>query len=218
MIRGPGATLSGANAVINITSKDSHDTQGWLVSTRASNDNSDLSLRYGGKISEDTTYRAYLKARYNDEFHNAGGDDVGDQWSLLRGGFRIDRHSSDNDTFTFQGDIGGNKISEPFNLPIPTPPVHQLINDNRTNAIGNLLARWNYRLNDESDFTLQMYYEHLRVDRIATDYDQNTADLDFQHRFKAGERHEITWGLGYRFMSSHIKETGWLLGNPTDAE
>jgi len=62
VIRGPGATLWGANAVngvINITSKDSRDTQGWLLSLRGSNEDSDFSARYGGRLSDDTTYRAY---------------------------------------------------------------------------------------------------------------------------------------------------------------
>src|SRR5208337_4845138 len=45
VIRGPGATLWGANAVngvINITTKDAQDTQGWLLDSRGSNQDSNL--------------------------------------------------------------------------------------------------------------------------------------------------------------------------------
>ena len=29
--------------------------------------------------------------------------------------------------------------------------------------------------------------------------DLTTYDVDFQHRFRVGERHHVVWGLGYRF-------------------
>src|SRR5690606_33405031 len=65
VVRGPGATLWGANAVngvINIVSKSARDTQGLLVSAGAAT-NSDLrgALRYGGKAGERTHYRVFAK-------------------------------------------------------------------------------------------------------------------------------------------------------------
>ena len=55
VIRGPGATLWGANAVngvINIISKNSKDTQGILASTYVgTEDQPSVSVRYGGQIS-----------------------------------------------------------------------------------------------------------------------------------------------------------------------
>jgi iron complex outermembrane receptor protein len=217
VIRGPGATLWGANAVngvINITSKDSRDTQGWLLDTRASNDDSDVSVRYGGKLSQDTTYRAYIKAKYFNELDDADGDNAGDQWRSLRGGFRIDKHPSDANTFTLQGDVLDNRIREPMELPVPTPPFTQEHITRRDDGGGNLLGRWDHRTSEDSDFSLQMYYDYLKVDYITTNYDQNTIDLDFHHRFKVDRRNELMWGLGYRFISSHILATPFLSGLP----
>ena len=65
VIRGPGASLWGANAVngvINIISKNSKDTQGILASTTfGTDDQPSVSIRYGGQIAPNLTYRAYVK-------------------------------------------------------------------------------------------------------------------------------------------------------------
>jgi iron complex outermembrane recepter protein len=210
IIKGPGATLWGANAVngvINITSKDAKDTQGWLLDTRASNDESNLSLRYGGKLSDDTYYRAYIKAAYINELDDASGDNAGDEWHTLRGGFRIDKHPSDIDTLTLQGDIADIRIRDPFNQPIPTPPFTEPVHADRDDETSNLLSRWTHRFSDDSDFALQVYYDFLKVDSDSTDYVQNTFDIDFHHRFKFDQRNEITWGLGYRIVNGLVKAT-----------
>ena len=63
VIRGPGATLWGANAVdgvINILSKSAQDTQGWLVSGGGGTfDQGFADARYGGKIGDNAFYRVY---------------------------------------------------------------------------------------------------------------------------------------------------------------
>src|SRR5882757_7680356 len=65
VIRGPGATLWGANAVngvINIISKRAKDTQSTLVTAGAgSEERASGSARYGGTIGDSTYYRAYTK-------------------------------------------------------------------------------------------------------------------------------------------------------------
>jgi iron complex outermembrane receptor protein len=218
VIRGPGATLWGANAVngvINITSKDSRDTQGWLLSARGSNDDSDLSVRYGGRLSDDTTYRVYLKGKYDNELDTVSGNNAGDDWYSLRGGFRVDKHAGDNDTFTVQGDVVNNQIRGPINVVTPTPPFTQHVVSDRSDTSGNMLTRWDHRYGDDSDFSLQMYYDYLSVDYISADYNQNTFDIDFHDRFKFGPRNEVTWGLGYRFVNTDITATPYVSGIPS---
>ena len=217
VIRGPGATLWGANAVngvINIISKDARDTQGLLVDSRASNDDSDLSVRYGGKLLDDTFYRVYIKAAYFNELDDSNGDNAGDDWHSLRGGFRIDNHPSEADTVTLQGDMGDNRINEPFDQPVPTPPFTTPTKFDRDDATGNLLSRWTHRVSDDSDFALQVYYDYLKVNSASTDYNQNTIDIDFHDRIKLDSRNEFTWGLGYRLVNSLIKATPELSGFP----
>jgi iron complex outermembrane receptor protein len=217
VIRGPGATLWGANAVngvISITSKDSADTQGWLLSTRASNEDSDFTLRYGGKLSDDTTYRVYVKDRYFNEFDGTTGSSAGDEWYSMSGGFRIDNHASDTDTLTMQGDFIDNQIHESMELPVPTAPFTDDVNSLRNDMNGNLLARWDHHNGAESDFSLQTYYDFLSVDYPTTDYNQHTFDIDFHDRFQLAGWNEVSWGMGYRIVNSAITTTPWLMANP----
>src|SRR5712671_5528396 len=65
VIRGPGATLWGANAVngvINIITKPAKDTQSALVTAGAgTEERGSGGVRYGNKIGDNTYYRAYGK-------------------------------------------------------------------------------------------------------------------------------------------------------------
>ena len=218
VIRGPGATLWGANAVngvINITSKDSRDTQGVLVSARGSNDDSSLSFRVGDKISDDTTFRVYAKGRYDAGLDNFSGKPESDNWYSLRSGFRVDKHTSDSDTFTVQGDLGDNQIREPVGFPVPIAPFVLPLTTDRVDVNGNMLARWDHRVSEDSDFSLQTYYDYLKVNYIAANYNQNTFDIDFHDRFKTSPRNEITWGLGYRFINTKIVPGPSVTANPS---
>lgn len=63
----------------------------------------------------------------------------------------------------------------------------------------NVLGRWKHTFSDTSDMILQMYYDQtFRKEEIFREV-RDTFDLDFQHRFRLGRRHELIWGLGYRF-------------------
>src|SRR5205814_4456703 len=83
VIRGPGATLWGANAVngvINILTKSSRDTQGLLLYGGGGDEETDfVGLRYGGKINQDTYYRAYVMHSNHDSLTLEGDGDAGDK-------------------------------------------------------------------------------------------------------------------------------------------
>ena len=65
VIRGPGATIWGANAVngvINIITKKAADTQGSLITSGGGDQTHQISAaRYGGKIGDDVSYRIFGK-------------------------------------------------------------------------------------------------------------------------------------------------------------
>jgi len=65
VVRGPGGSIWGANAmngVINIITKNSAETQGGYLSQIVGNsDKSITEARYGGKTSDNNTYRVYAK-------------------------------------------------------------------------------------------------------------------------------------------------------------
>ncbi|WP_277253483.1 TonB-dependent receptor plug domain-containing protein [Neptunomonas phycophila] len=70
VIRGPGSAVWGANAmngVINIITRSSFNAQGGEVSTTLGNQRNELSLRYGGELNTDTTYRVSGKVQSTEQ-------------------------------------------------------------------------------------------------------------------------------------------------------
>ncbi|MBW8782195.1 MAG: TonB-dependent receptor [Verrucomicrobia bacterium] len=201
VISGPGGALWGANAVngvINITTKSSKDTQGLSTEVVAGTALEDLaSVRYGGTLAPNLYYRVYAKYFDRDAGVLPNGSSASTDWNMWRTGFRIDAESAPQTTLTLQGDVYGNDENRPGG------------EDNRLGG-GNLLGRWTHTLENDSEMSLQLYYDRTHVSqpvpasifspiagRLTDDLD--TYDLDFQHRLFLGDSNQVVWGLGYRF-------------------
>ena len=112
VIRGPGGTLWGANAVngvINIITKSAADTQGSVVTAGVGNEEKGFTeIRHGGETSGGKSYRVYGKARSVD---SGGSINTGylppaahDDSDIAQTGFRMDWNNDTADTYTVQGD------------------------------------------------------------------------------------------------------------------
>lgn len=105
VIRGPGSTLWGANAVngvINIITKSARETQGLLVSTTGgTEDQPTTTVRYGGTLATNLYYRVYLKYSNRDSLVLSDGADAQDPWSGVQGGMRMDWEPSAQDRRPF---------------------------------------------------------------------------------------------------------------------
>jgi iron complex outermembrane receptor protein len=199
VISGPGATQWGANAVngvINISSKSAKDTQGGVLLGGAGSElRSSGGVRYGGRTANGVFYRVYAKYFERDDAARTSGRRANDSWHMSQGGFRTDWDASATDAFTVQGD-GYNGY------------LGQFGSDNiRVNGY-NMLGRWSRVLAAKSDLRLQLYLDrtHRRIPGSFTQ-DLITVDLDFQHRFPLGERHDVVWGAGYRTAADDIENT-----------
>jgi len=181
VIRGPGGTIWGPNAVngvINIITKKSKDTKGSLVSVGGGNvDQGFLNARYGGGV-KNLDYRIYaLGFVRSPEFHSDRQNF--DEWRTAQVGFRTDWTESNRDTFTFQGDMYDEGAGESVVATTYAPPYQQVLDGTAHLSGGNLLARWQRTLGEGNDFQLQAYYD--RTDRREpnfADY-RSTADVDF---------------------------------------
>jgi len=222
VIRGPGATLWGANAVngvINIITKNAKETQGGLVTAGyGTEENGFGGFRYGGKIDDDTYYRFYTKYFYRDDFQTPSGDDSADEWDMLRGGFRIDSDLSDEDRLTVQGDIFTGKVGSRFQIPVPLAPYWQVFNTDDELAGVNLLSRWEHVISETSDMTLQAYYDRIQRHSSLVDELRNTFDIEFHHRFALAEHQEVIWGLGYRFTTDDIENGIGFIYDPNSRD
>ena len=203
VIRGPGATLWGTNAVngvINIITKRAEDTQGSLVSAVSGGEDRAIgSVRYGGKLGHAGHYRAYAKYFNRDNLVDSVGRGADDGWNQLRGGFRTDWKLSGNDSLTVQGDIyGGDSQHRRQTLISLAPPLRASYSDDDQVRGGNVLARWSHAFSSSSDIAVQSYYDRSeRNSAVFSEY-REKFDVDFQHHLALGNRHDVVWGLGVR--------------------
>lgn len=208
VIRGPGGTLWGANAVdgvVNIITKKAQDTQGTLVTVGGGNwDKVIDAFRVGGNNGEGFNWRVYGKHFERDNEYAAGG--AHDNWRMGRGGFRLDwnldKHNTDK--LTVLGNYYGGQEGQNFLSPLPYPPYSaNLIRDVGVSG-ANVLARWEHRIDSESDWKLQMYFDRTFRDEAAGTIQMNTLDIDFQHCFPLSQRQKFIWGLDCRQVHDYL--------------
>lgn len=205
VISGPGGTLWGANAVngvINITTKSAAETPGLYLEAGAGDALPVLAgVRYGGRLAPKVHFRVYGRHAERDGAVFADGRDAPDDWRMTLGGFRIDAETDANDRLTLQGDAYSSD--------------QEIATGGSGRESGhNLLGRWSKTLANDSDLRLQVYYDHTHLVTPAAALvlngvtfapagilrdDLDTYDVDLQHRLHRGTRHELVWGLGYRF-------------------
>lgn len=202
VIRGPGGSLWGANAVngvINIINKPARDTQGGRVSVTAGNEErSIVDARYGGKLGETAQYRLYGRQARRDGFVDLQGQDAGDDWMLQRGGFRLDWQPTGRDTVSVMGDVYDGEFDENMVAPLLTPPYAERRLDPAKVQGGSLQTVWERRYSEKERIGLQVYYQYEDHEALLAPFRLDTFDVDFQHSFRWGERQELIWGVNYR--------------------
>jgi iron complex outermembrane receptor protein len=189
IIRGPGASLWGANAVhgiINVISRRAADTQGTLVTLGSGNEERAFAdVRYGNRINENGSYRVYAKYGYRDAQALATGGSAHDPLRRGQIGGRSDWAVTESDDLTVQGDAYLGRLG--------------LLNAPDTSISGgNVLARWTRRWGRDST-QVQTYYDRVVRD-VPNQFGErrNTWDVDVQHSFTRVTRHAIVLGGGYR--------------------
>lgn len=199
VIRGPGASLYGANAVngvINIITKSAEDTQGNMVSaTTTAKGNGIYEARHGGKTQGNHYYRGY--AQYYD----------GLSWHRARGGFRLDGKMSDSDHYTLQADAYGGEQDTKTNRAVLTAPFSQLTASTDGVAGGNVLGRWSRAMSSDENIMVQSYVDHYARTELTADQHVSTADMQAQHSLKINERNHFIWGGGARLHYQDLRGT-----------
>jgi iron complex outermembrane receptor protein len=211
VIRGPGGTIWGANAVngvINIITKSAADTKGVVVAGGAgSHEVAQGLVQYGADAGSKGAFRIFGKYFDTTGSPLPGGAAAADAWHTLHGGFRSDWGLSARDTLSVQGDfIAGNGGTPgevvPGFVPVTTPANLPL-----TNRSGDVLAKWDHTLAGGSTTSLQIYDNIMnRNQRGVREFD-NVVDAQFEHHITIGSRQDVVWGLGYRFSRDNLRPT-----------
>jgi iron complex outermembrane recepter protein len=201
VIRGPGGTIWGANAVngvINVITKSSEETCGTLVSLGTGNvDQGRVGFRYGGGHGDALHYRVYGSGAMRAPEHHTDGHPF-DDWSIGQAGFRLDATGRGGETFTLQGDVYTGSAGERLGVGSFFPPSRLIVEGSDQVSGGNLLARWQRDLRGGAGFRLQAYYDRTNRDAIHFGETRDTFDVDFLHHTPLGRRHNLSWGAGAR--------------------
>jgi iron complex outermembrane receptor protein len=209
VIRGPGGTIWGTNAVngvINIITKNSKDSQGALVSLGGGNvDQGNGAFRYGGSLGKDTNYRVYGTAFGRGPELHPDGDNF-DAWQVGQGGFQLDWNDQGRNTLSLQADIFKGQIGDRDTITSYSPPASINVNGIEDDSGGHILGRWQHKFGEGSDIQVQGYFD--RTYRLTPEVGEsrNTFDIDFIHHLSL-PRQDFTWGLGARWSPSDIIQT-----------
>lgn len=228
VVRGPGGTLWGANAVngvINVITRSARETQGFAAATAVgTEDQPSASLRYGGQLASNVFYRVYAKGFNRDGFDDSHGNSLSDGWHMGRGGVRVDWDISETDALMLSGEFYKGVHGEQVFKQSANPQVAGFSSVDVPTQGGHTLSRWTRTLSDESEFTVQAYYDRYElrhafggatIDPVADvprflqssnamSETRDTVDLDIQHRLAIGSRHDFVWGAGYRFTQDQF--------------
>ena len=217
VIRGPGSTIWGANAmngVINIITKKAADTQGVLLTAGGGSfERGFVGARYGGELGENTPFRVYAKGFSRDNTTTLAGSNANDTWHSARTGFRLD-HTRGMDEYTLQGDMFISSTGDSLTQSILTPPYSRLDFIDTKVKGGNIRFRWDRNYSENSSTTLQVYYDRVHDQLMPNTEYAESFNIDFRQRLPILDRHDVIWGANYRSYNNKVLDTETILFIP----
>src|SRR5690349_9930627 len=209
VIRGPGGSVWGANAVtgvISIFTKRASETPGTLVEAGGGTFQQGFAMaQYGGKLGGSTDFRVYSKYFNQSHILDLNAQSGTDDWHRLREGFRTDSKLSPKDSLMVEGDVSTGREGEfGCELPSVTSPGFVAVAEHIGLADGSLESIWDHSYSSTSDSSLQLSYDRHRRDDPLNPETRNTFGAEFRHHLAIGTRQDFVWGLGYRYTTDEI--------------
>ena len=207
VVRGPGATSWGANAVngvINIITRRAADTQGLRVSAlTGGEERAATSARWGGSVGKHLQYRVTGKAFRIDGLRPLPARGTNNDWDSGRVGLRVDWQISERDEVSVQADRHMTSGQQTIARVQLTGPGAESLVAPLTSHGGFASVRWQ-RKGERLDTALQAYVTNEWRGETLADATVRQTDLDFQQRYRWRRAHDLVWGLGYRDSRDRI--------------
>ncbi len=210
IIRGPGATMWGANAVngvINIITQkpDPQSLESFVALRTGTLD----PFRGAGRFDSPTGNRGALRVSAQYQKHGTtvleSGDDSNDAWEEKFARVRWDYQAGNRDFLTvtghaFQGDMDHDFLSNTEN-----PPYSEVRSGTVDFQTRSLQGIWVREFSQTAGLKLGLYLTHFDRQTYLLAENHHIVDLDFQHNFLLGLNHEVIWGGTCRFYSDKLQ-------------
>lgn len=220
VIRGPGATMWGANAVngvVNIITKDSKETLGTTITAGGGNvDQALLSATHGFRVGADAAARVYARAQRHSahELLSTGGTSD-DPWRRGDMGFELD-WELENDRIEMEGRLYHHE-TRLYGPQVQIEPNIQVTRgaENSFDRGGHFLTKWLHKHSEDSDSFAQFFVTTQNRDYSNTSIESfTTYDLDLQHTTQTSDRSEFTFGLNLRQYQTKINPSLVVIYDP----
>jgi len=201
VIRGPGGTLWGANAmngVINIVMKPPQQTQGVLVSTSADLDQGYTTLvQYGGQVGQSLTYRVFGKSSYWEPYYSSSGGELPNNFNMSQAGFRADWTASSSNSVSLETETydGRFRNTEIFSAARTTDLLKG----------SDVLVRWKHTISSRSSTDLLAYCDWYTRTGVPAEM-RNTCDIEFQHNYAFTSKQSLIWGGSFLSTSDDLTQ------------
>jgi iron complex outermembrane receptor protein len=193
VVSGPGGTLWGTNAVngvINVVTRSAADTQGALLAAGSGTHDVVVGARIGAAQGARGHVRAYGQFSSRDNTERPDGTDITDASERLQAGFRGD-WGDESQAMTFQGDLYRSDIEQ--------------IPGTRRVSGGNAVGSWTRDYKSGAELRAQGYFDYTEREQPGSINESlQTWDLQAQHGFRPASKHDVVWGLEYRYQADRV--------------
>ena len=216
IIRGPGGSIWGANAVngvVNIITRSATDMQGTLLSAGYGNDTGGFAAaRQGGSWGDHGYVSGYVGGQRAEPGRTLDGSELDDGFRHLGAGFRGDWERG-SDAWMLAGNLYRARSDGLGLVPDPTDPALAPSGFTRLTPFTddfsgfNLHARYVRQLTPDSELAINASWLHEDLDVVFLGREkQDIVDFELQHRLRLAERYDLTWGFGYRRFEDDMSD------------
>ncbi|MCM8541793.1 MAG: TonB-dependent receptor [Lentisphaeraceae bacterium] len=224
VIRGPGGTLWGANAVngvINIITKSSIETQGSYLKLGVGNIEQGFGTYRFGEIIEENNlaYRITLSGNNKGHFKSADDSSSKDDWRNIRLSSRVDWEPTDKDKILFSGGTYFVDSERDLNTVSPLSTVITPVREDDLHSYGyHFLSRWDRELDTKSSFFAQVYYDSYYKENPGYSEGIDTYDVELRYTHELNKIHKISLGTGYRIVRDDFNSDEVIEFNPNNTQ